>query len=71
MVQNALGGRVLQVASKAPLRLVLIIPFVFQIFAAVGLTGYLSLRNGQRAVNNVATQLRQETTARIQDRLGT
>ncbi|MGD1907763.1 MAG: ATP-binding protein [Leptolyngbyaceae cyanobacterium] len=58
-----------QAPKNVPLRLVLIIPFVLQIFTAVGLTGFLSLRNGQRAVNDVATQLRQETTARIQDRL--
>ncbi|MBO1347986.1 MAG: hypothetical protein EBE86_011545 [Hormoscilla sp. GUM202] len=40
-----------------------------QIFAAVGLTGWLSLRNGQLAVNNVAAQLRGEITARIKERL--
>ncbi|MBC6423484.1 MAG: hypothetical protein GDA38_19670 [Hormoscilla sp. SP12CHS1] len=46
-----------------------IVPFVLQIFAAVGLTGWLSLRNGQLAVNNVAAQLRGEITARIKERL--
>jgi two-component system sensor histidine kinase ChiS len=35
----------------------------------VGLTGWLSLRNGQRAVNDVTTQLRSEVTARIQQEL--
>ncbi len=54
---------------KVPLRLVLVMPFVLQIFAAVGLTGYLSLRNGQKAVNEVTTQLRSEITARIQQHL--
>ncbi len=48
-----------------PLRLILIAPFVVQIFAAVGLTGYLSIRNGQESVNNLAGQLRQEVTTRI------
>lgn len=48
-----------------PLRLVLIVPFVLQIFTAVGLTGYLSLRNGQKAVNDVSSQLRQEMSDRI------
>lgn len=48
-----------------PLRLVLIVPFVLQVFAAVGLTGYLSLRNGQKAVNDVSSQLRQEMSDRI------
>ncbi|HAX80206.1 MAG TPA: hybrid sensor histidine kinase/response regulator [Cyanobacteria bacterium UBA11372] len=40
-----------------PLRAVLIVPFVLQIFAAVGLTGYLSFKNGQSAVNQLADQL--------------
>ena len=47
----------------------LIVPFVSQIIIAVGLVGWLSLRNGQRAVNDVASQLRQETTTRIQQNL--
>ncbi|WP_416671907.1 hybrid sensor histidine kinase/response regulator [Egbenema bharatensis] len=54
---------------KFPIQSVLIVPFVLQIATAVGLTGYLSLRNGERAVNEVAAELRQETTARIQQRL--
>ncbi|WP_228055927.1 adenylate/guanylate cyclase domain-containing protein [Lusitaniella coriacea] len=54
---------------KIPLRLVLVIPFVAQVIAAVGLVGYLSFRNGQRAVEDLATQLRTEITARIQERL--
>lgn len=40
-----------------PLRLILVVPFVLQIFAAVGIVGYLSFRNGQQAVNNLAHQL--------------
>jgi signal transduction histidine kinase/ActR/RegA family two-component response regulator len=36
------------------------VPFILQVFAAVGLTGYFSLQNGQRAVNEVSSQLRQE-----------
>ncbi|MEG4010127.1 ATP-binding protein [Microcoleus sp. Pol11C1] len=48
-----------------PLRLVLVVPFVLQVFATVGLTGYLSLRNGQIAVNDVSSQLREEIGDRI------
>ena len=54
---------------QPPLRWVLIVPFVVQIFAAVGLTGYLSIRNGQRAVHDVSQQLRSEVTKRIEQRL--
>jgi signal transduction histidine kinase/CheY-like chemotaxis protein len=50
---------------KLSLRLILVVPFVLQIFAAVGLTGYLSLRNGQKAVNDLASELRQEVSKRI------
>ena len=48
-----------------PLRTVLILPFVIQIFAAVGLTGWLSLRNGQQAVNDAIDQLGSSVTDRI------
>ncbi|MEO0456401.1 MAG: ATP-binding protein [Cyanobacteria bacterium P01_A01_bin.114] len=55
--------------QKLPLRAVLVIPFILQIAVAVGLTGYFSLRNGQRAVNDVASQLRSEIANRIEERL--
>ncbi|HIK39247.1 hybrid sensor histidine kinase/response regulator [Thermoleptolyngbya sp. M55_K2018_002] len=58
-------------ARGLPLRSLLVLPFALQIFAAVGLTGWLSIRNGQRAVNNVASQLRSEVAARIHQQLGT
>jgi len=52
-----------------PLRLILIVPFVLQIVVVVGLTGYLSLRNGQRAVNDLATKLSIEVSSRIYQHL--
>ena len=54
---------------KIPLRLVLIVPFVLEILVAVGLTGWFSLRNGQRAVNDLATQLEYEVASRIEQHL--
>ncbi|MBF2073517.1 MAG: response regulator [Synechococcales cyanobacterium C42_A2020_086] len=54
---------------KLPLRAILVVPFVLQIFAAVGLVGYLSFRNGQKAVNHVASQLRREVGDRIEQHL--
>ena len=56
-------------SKKFPLRLILVVPFVLQIFAAVGLTGYLSLRNRQKAVNDLATKLQTEVSARIDQHL--
>lgn len=66
-----IGDQFGQMFHKAPLRLVLILPFVVQISAAVGLTGWLSLQNGQKAVNDVASQLRGEQTARIIQHIST
>jgi hypothetical protein len=43
--------------EKFSLRTVLIIPFVLQTVAAVGLVGYLSYKNGQQAVENLAKQV--------------
>lgn len=54
---------------RVPLRAALVIPFLLQIFAAVGLTSYLSLRNGQKAVNNLASQLRQEVSDHVDQNL--
>lgn len=45
-----------------PLRLVLVLPFVLQIFSAVGLVGYLSFKNGQQAVNDLADRLMDQSS---------
>jgi signal transduction histidine kinase/DNA-binding NarL/FixJ family response regulator len=58
-----------QASNKISLNKILIIPFVLQIFAAVGLTGYLSLRNGQKAVNELVSRLRSEVSQHINDHL--
>ncbi|MBD2078142.1 HAMP domain-containing protein [Phormidium sp. FACHB-592] len=57
------------VPQQMPLRLILVVPFVLQIFVAVGLTGYLSIRNGQKSINNVVSQLRSETSNRINQQI--
>ncbi|MGL5077603.1 MAG: hypothetical protein ACRDBG_17495, partial [Waterburya sp.] len=44
------------------LRLVLVLPFVVQIFSAVGLVGYLSLKNGEEAVNELADRLMDQSS---------
>ncbi|MBD1910383.1 MULTISPECIES: ATP-binding protein [unclassified Leptolyngbya] len=58
-----------QKPRKVPLKLVLILPFMLQISAAVGLTGWLSLRNGQNAVDSLAAQLENEVIERIDQHL--
>jgi signal transduction histidine kinase len=66
---SSLHPLIAKVSRRVPLRAVLIVPFVLQIVTAVGLTGYLSLRNGQMAVNQVADDLRREIASRIEERL--
>jgi sigma-B regulation protein RsbU (phosphoserine phosphatase) len=61
--------KLLNFIGRFPLRFILIVPFVSLIFISVGLTGYLSFKNGQKAVNDVAGQLRKEVVGRIQDHL--
>ncbi len=51
----------LHLPQKLPFQLVLIAPFLIQISVSVGLTGYLSFRNGQKTVNDLANQLTQRT----------
>ncbi len=52
-----------------PLQVILIVPFVLQIFGAVGLVGYLSFKNGQSAVNNLADQLIERTSGVVDEHL--
>ncbi|MCL6754943.1 HAMP domain-containing protein [Nostoc sp. CCCryo 231-06] len=44
------------------LQIVLVVPFLIQIFGAVSLVGYLSFKNGQKAVNDLAEQLMERTS---------
>ncbi|KYC40202.1 hypothetical protein WA1_27070 [Scytonema hofmannii PCC 7110] len=48
-----------------PLRVVLVVPFVVQIFASVGLTAFFSLKNGQKAIDEIALHLRNKIANRI------
>ena len=54
---------------KIPLLAVLVVPFALQILTAVGLAGYLSYRNGQQIVHNLASQLTAEVGNRIEQNL--
>ena len=58
-------------SKKLPLRLILVVPFVLQIFAAVGLVGYLSFRNGQQAINDLANQLTTKASHLVNQHLDT
>ncbi|NES95485.1 MAG: HAMP domain-containing protein [Desertifilum sp. SIO1I2] len=53
--------------KKLGLRTTLVFPFVLQVVTITGLVGWLSFRSGQRAVNELATQLRQEIVVRVHE----
>ncbi|QMS92011.1 GAF domain-containing protein [Nostoc edaphicum CCNP1411] len=71
MNKNTGQGRVFSLFKGVPLSRILVALFLLQIFLAVGLTGYLSIRNGQKAVNEVASELRREVANRVEQNLQT
>lgn len=56
-------------AGKVSLRLLLVVPFLLQIAAAVGLTGWFSWHNGQQAVKQLIQQHQIAVVEQIGDRL--
>ncbi|TAD78607.1 MAG: hypothetical protein EA001_06795 [Oscillatoriales cyanobacterium] len=50
---------------RLPLQSFLIIPFVIQLFAAVGLVGYLSFKNGEKVVGVLADRVIVRTNAEV------
>ena len=57
--------------GRIHLRTSLIVPFIVIVVTAVALTGYLAFRSGRAAVTDLAGQLHQEITARVQQHLET
>ncbi|MDB9379853.1 PAS domain S-box protein [Nodularia sphaerocarpa] len=68
---SMIGKVVKAFPRKLRLRTTLVLPFVLQIMAAVGLVGWIAYRSGQQSVDEVANQLRTELTNRITERLET
>ncbi|MEM1279377.1 MAG: adenylate/guanylate cyclase domain-containing protein [Cyanobacteria bacterium P01_D01_bin.6] len=64
-----LGRRTQKAVRRNSLHRAFTLPVLVQICLAVGLVGYLSFRNGQQAVQVLASQLRSEISARIQGEL--
>jgi diguanylate cyclase (GGDEF)-like protein len=58
-----------QSSRHIPLRLILIAPFVIQIVAAIGITGWISYRSGEKAIANTASELLLQAKYRIRERL--
>ncbi|MDX2097085.1 MAG: PAS domain S-box protein, partial [Leptolyngbyaceae cyanobacterium bins.59] len=61
--------RIINPVTRLSLQPLLILSFVVPIVSTVGLTGYLSFRNGQQAVNELATQLVDKLGNRIESYL--
>jgi adenylate cyclase len=55
--------------QKIPLRAILTVPFLIQIISVVSLVGWLSFKNGERAVTDLTGQLMSELTQRIDQNL--
>lgn len=66
---SAMKVHCLSKVRALPLQLVLIVPFTLQIFGAVGLVGYLSFRNGQEAVDQLAEQLMDRNSEAVDQHL--
>ncbi|RKZ39022.1 MAG: guanylate cyclase [Gammaproteobacteria bacterium] len=72
MLIKAINRLASKISSRVThIRVIMIVPFIIQILLAVGITGYLSFRNGQEAINDLANQLHSEITARIEQYINT
>jgi len=69
LAAQSFSSFVVRAFGRVPLQAILIIPFVLQIMGTVSLVSYLSLKNGQRSVNDLAEQLIDEVSDRTQQHL--
>jgi signal transduction histidine kinase len=56
---------------QASLRLILLVPFILQTAAAVGITGYLSWRSSQNSLNDLILRLQTSATRQVEQNLTT
>ncbi|NJL88568.1 MAG: hypothetical protein HC916_01285 [Coleofasciculaceae cyanobacterium SM2_1_6] len=54
-----------QTSGKAPLRLMIVVPFIIQITGAVGIVVFLSFRNGVVAITTVVDKLQNQITTQV------
>jgi signal transduction histidine kinase/DNA-binding response OmpR family regulator len=69
MLLKNISRSIAKISGNLPLRLLLTVPFILQTIAVVSLVGYLSFRNGQKAVQEIAGNLQSEISDRIQEHL--
>ncbi|MGJ3244872.1 MAG: ATP-binding protein [Elainellaceae cyanobacterium] len=56
-------------SNRSSLQAILTIPFILQVFLALSIVGYLSFRNGRKAVDNLVGQLQDEVSDRVSTHL--
>jgi len=66
MTASARQAQKSQRDHQLSLKILLIVPFVTQVIAAVGITGWLSVQNGREATQELAPQIGQEVTSTIE-----
>ncbi|MEH1939654.1 MAG: ATP-binding protein [Nostoc sp.] len=71
MNKNTGQAGVFSLFKGVPLSRILVAVFLVQIFLAVGFTTYLSIDNGYKAVNEVASELRREVANGVEQNLQT
>ncbi len=69
MPKSSFSHKISKFSGYLPLRVTLVLPFTIQIVLVVSLIWYLSFSNGQKSVNEVTTQLRNEITTRIEQHI--
>ncbi|NJM59405.1 MAG: response regulator [Oscillatoriales cyanobacterium RU_3_3] len=69
MLLKNISRTIEKVSGKMPLRLALTLPFVLQTFTVVSIVGYLSFKNGQKAVLELVDNLQSEISLRVQEHL--
>jgi signal transduction histidine kinase len=55
--------------QRVSLRLILLVPFILQTTAAVGLTGYLSWRSGQNSLHDLIVRLQKSSSQQVKQQL--
>ncbi|MBD0390712.1 MAG: hypothetical protein ICV54_30520, partial [Nostoc sp. C3-bin3] len=71
MNKKFVPSSVFSLFKGVPLRRILVALFLLQILLAVLLTAYFSISNGQKAINDVASELRYEVANRVEQNLQT
>ncbi|PSB29377.1 guanylate cyclase, partial [filamentous cyanobacterium Phorm 46] len=69
MLLKNISSSIAKISGNLPLRVALTVPFILQTVAVVSLVGYLSFRNGQKAVQEIVGNLQSEISYRIQEHL--